>query len=219
MSKLSVPAPNAKNRVRRKPQRASYDLEAIDAILDAGWVVHVGFCIEGQPFVIPTTYVRIGRELFLHGAAASRMLRSAGTAIPLCLTVTLLDGLVFARSAMHHSMNYRSVVIFGQAELVSAFDEKRRILEALVDRFSPQRSKHTRSPSEKELAATSVLRVAIVEASAKVRTGGPLEDGADLALPYWSGVIPLALRAKAPEPAADNPAGVPHPSLDVVYAL
>jgi nitroimidazol reductase NimA-like FMN-containing flavoprotein (pyridoxamine 5'-phosphate oxidase superfamily) len=200
-----INAPSERTRVRRVPQRAAYDRATIDAILDEALVCHVGFVGHGQPFVIPTVHVRIGGELYVHGSAASRMLEHGAGGAPLCVTVTLVDGIVFARSAFHHSLNYRSVVILGEARAVSEPAEKRAVLAALVDRLSRGRSAEVRAPNEQELKATLVLALPIAEASAKVRTGGPIDDPDDLSWPVWAGVVPLEMRplsAEVAEPRA-----------------
>ena len=199
--------------IKRLPTRGSYDREVIEAILDAGLVCHVGFVADGQPFVIPTVYVRVGERLYVHGSAASRMLLAARQTIPLCVTVTHLDGLVLARSAFHQSVNYRSVVVLGAAAEVVAREEKLRALEALVERVAPGRWREVRGPSEQELKATRVLVLPVSEASAKVRSGGPLDDEADYALPCWAGVIPLRTIAELPVPDARLPASVPVPRV------
>src|SRR5438093_11374175 len=199
MAELSV---TERTRVRRLPARASYDRGAIHAILDEGLVCHVGFASEGQPYVIPTTYGRVDDALYVHGSAASRMLRGLREGIPVCVTVTLLDGLVYARSAFHHSMNYRSVVILGTATEVCEPAERLAALEAIVEHVVPGRWRDVRSPSAQELKATMVLRVPIEEASAKVRSGGPLDDAEDLALSCWAGHVPLRLTPLAPVPDA-----------------
>ena len=192
-----------RTKLRRHPERARLDRAALDAVLDQGLVVHVGFAGEGgQPFVIPTTYVRLDRTLYLHGAVASRMLRAGDDGIELCATVTLLDGLVLARSAFSHSMNYRSAVIVGRARLVGDPAEKTRVLAALVDRLIPGRMATARPPSPQELKQTAVLALPLEEASVKVRTGPPLDDQSDLEWPAWAGVIPLAMVAGPPQPAA-----------------
>jgi uncharacterized protein len=177
--------------VRRLPKRAAYDRAVIDAILDEGLVCHVGFAIDGQPYVIPTIYAREGDEIFVHGSAASRMLGTLGGGIAVCLTVTLVDGLVLARSAFHHSMNYRSVVVLGSARRLVDPDEKMGALRAIVDHVVPQRWPDVRPPSEHELKATSVLALPLREASAKVRSGGPIDDEEDYALPIWAGELPI----------------------------
>ena len=198
-----------RTRLRRHPERGHTARAVLDAILDEGFVVHVGFTAGGaQPFVIPTTYVRIGHALYIHGAVASRMLRAGADGIDLCATVTLLDGLVLARSAFHHSMNYRSVVIVGRARPVDDADEKERILTALVERLIPGRTGVARPPSAEEVKATTVLALPLEEASVKIRTGPPIDAERDLVLPVWTGVIPLALRAGAAQPA-DGSVGRP----------
>jgi hypothetical protein len=189
-----------RTRVRRLPARASYDPETINAILDEALVCHVGFVHEGQPFVLPTTFARVGNDLYLHGSAASRMLRGLRDGVPVCVTVTLLDGLVLARSAFHHSMNYRSVVILGTATEVSEPAERLRALEAIVEHAVPGRWPEVRPPNAQELRATMVLRLPILEASAKLRTGGPLDEAEDLGWPCWAGHVPLRLTAFAPVP-------------------
>ena len=193
-------SPTDRTRVRRLPVRASYERATIHAILDEGLVCHVGFVHDRQPYVLPTTYARVGDQLYLHGSAASRMLRGLREGTPVCVTVTLLDGLVLARSAFHHSMNYRSVVILGVAVEVSEPDERLRALEAIVEHVNPGRWPQVRPPSAQELRATMVLRLPIEEASAKVRSGGPLDDAEDLGWPCWSGHVPLRLVALAPVP-------------------
>jgi hypothetical protein len=195
---------SSRSRVRRKPQRASYDPEVVFAILDAGLVAHVAFVHDGHPFVIPMVYTRKERELMLHGSAASRMLDVGAGGALLSACVTLIDGLVYGHSAMHHSMNYRSVVVLGRAREVVAEPEKRAFLAALVERSSPGRSRLVRPPSAKELAATRVLALPIEEASAKIRAGGPLIDAEDLAVPVWTGQLPIALRAMSHIPTPDH---------------
>lgn len=195
---------SSRSTVRRKPQRASYDPEVVFAILDAGLVAHVAFVHDGHPFVIPMVYARKDRELLLHGSAASRMLELGAGGAPLSACVTIIDGLVYGHSAFHHSMNYRSVVVLGRAREVAAEAEKRELLAALVERSSPGRSRLVRPPSGKELAATRVLAMGIEEASAKIRTGGPLIDAEDLAVPVWTGQLPVALRAMSHIPTPDH---------------
>jgi len=187
-----------RTRVKRIPKRGHYDRETIDVILDEGFICHVGFVADGQPFVIPTGYARVGDELYIHGSAASRMLRELSKGVEVCVTVTLLDGLVLARSAFHHSMNYRSVVVLGTAELVTDTDEKYKALEALTEHFVPGRWNEVRWPTELELKATSVLKLPITEASAKIRTGDPVDDAEDYSMDVWAGVIPLSLSKAAP---------------------
>ena len=211
-------APSERTRVRRVPQRASYDRSLVHAILDEGMVCHVGLVSDGQPFVIPTTHFRIADELFIHGSAASRLLEHGGSGARLCVTVTLIDGLVFARSAFHHSMNYRSVVILGQARVVTNREEKLSALTALVNRFSPGRAEHVRAPNELELKATSLLALPIAEASAKLRTGGPIDDDEDLQIRVWAGLIPLRLEP-GPALVAEPPVpGEPVPGLGLPFA-
>ncbi|MBT9315021.1 pyridoxamine 5'-phosphate oxidase family protein [Leptothoe spongobia] len=188
----------ARTQVKRVPKRGHYDSETVYSVLDAGLICHVGFAVEGQPFVIPTAYGRMDNRLFIHGASASRMLKSLQQGIEVCVTVTLLDGLVLARSAMHHSMNYRSVVLFGTAELVSEREDKWQALYAFTEHVMPGRWAETREPNEQELRATTVLALPIDEASAKIRTGPPVDDAADYELPHWAGVIPLNVRAGDP---------------------
>jgi nitroimidazol reductase NimA-like FMN-containing flavoprotein (pyridoxamine 5'-phosphate oxidase superfamily) len=201
---VSVPrqkTPSARSTVRRLPERAHYDRETALAILDEGLVCHVGFLDEGQPFVIPSTYARMGDRLVIHGSAASRMLRVLAAGTPACVSVTLLDGLVLARSAFHHSMNYRSVVVLGAAQEITAPDEKRRALEAIVEHVAPGRTAAVRPPSDVELRATRVVALPLDETTAKVRSGPPKDDEDDYALACWAGELPLVL---APgQPVAD----------------
>jgi nitroimidazol reductase NimA-like FMN-containing flavoprotein (pyridoxamine 5'-phosphate oxidase superfamily) len=215
MEKNSATIPiSERTRVRRLPARACYDQAAIDAILDEALVCHVGFAVDGQPYVIPMNYARVGRQLYIHGSAASRMLRTLATGAPVCVTVTLLDGLVLARSAFHHSMNYRSVVILGTAVEVSDPDERLAALRAIVEHILAGRWREVRPPNERELQATSVLRLPLDEVSAKIRSGPPLDDADDLGRPCWAGVIPLRLAAATPLPDAHLPAGVEPPLRD-----
>ena len=188
----------ARTQVKRVPKHGHYDLETVYSILDAGLICHVGFAVEGQPFVIPTAYGRLENRLFIHGSPASRMLKSLQQGIEVCVTVTLLDGLVLARSAMHHSMNYRSVVLFGTAELVCDRAEKLQALHAFTEHVMPGRWAETREPNEPELQATTVLALPIEEASAKIRTGPPVDDAADYGLPHWAGIIPLSVQPGEP---------------------
>ena len=180
-----------KTQVKRAPKRGHYDFETVAQILDAGLVCHVGFVVDGQPFVIPTAYGRLDDKVYIHGAAASRLLKALQMGIEVCLTVTLLDGLVLARSVYHHSMNYRSVVIFGQASVVSDPEEKMLALKAFTEHVMKGRWDEVRSPNPEELAATVVLSLPITEASAKIRTGPPIDAEADYALNVWAGVLPL----------------------------
>ena len=178
--------PTARTRVVREAQRGAYDRDTVYRILDEGFLCHVGFVVDGQPFVIPTSYGREGAELYIHGSAASRMLRQLKTAVPVCVTVTLLDGLVLARSVFNHSMNYRSVVILGKATLVDDPDEKLAALRVLSEHILPGRWDDARQPNERELKATSVLCVPIEEFSAKVHTGPPIDDEEDYSFPTWA---------------------------------
>ena len=180
----------ARHRVERTKARARYDRDSIHAILDAGLIAHVGFSVDGQPFVIPMLYARDGETILLHGSIASRLVNALGAGIPACLSVTHVDGLVLARSHFHHSVNYRSVVAFGLARLVADPREKIAALERFVETIVPGRAAESRPPDRNELAATNVLRFEIEDASAKVRSGGVKDDGADLALPHWAGVVP-----------------------------
>jgi len=188
-----------RTRVRREPDRGRYDRQTIDAILDEALVCHLGFVQDGQPYVIPTLFARIGDELFVHGSSASRMLRTLDSGIDACLTATLVDGIVLARSVFNHSINYRSVVVLGRATKV-ADDEKEKALHAFTERLLPGRWADVRPPSRKELKATSILRLPLDEASAKVRTGPPKDGEDDYAWPVWAGVLPLELRAGQPLP-------------------
>jgi nitroimidazol reductase NimA-like FMN-containing flavoprotein (pyridoxamine 5'-phosphate oxidase superfamily) len=184
----------------RIPNRGSRDWETINQILDAGFLAHVGFCVDGQPFVIPTLYGRDEETLYLHGSAVSRMLRELETGIPTCVTVTLVDGLVLARSAFHHSMNYRSVVTFGSARKIADPEQKVESLRIISEHIIPGRWADVRKPSEKELRATTVLEFSISEASSKVRSGLPLDDESDYESPVWAGVLPLAITSRPPIP-------------------
>jgi len=191
--------PSERTTVRRRAARGRYDVETVHAVLDEGIVCHVAVADDEGPVVLPTGYVRVGDEVVLHGSAANRLLRLAADGRPVCLTVTLLDGLVLTRSAFHHSMNYRSVVAFGRARVVEG-EEKERALAAFVEHMVPGRSAVARPPSPSELAAPLVLAVPLHEASAKVRTGPPIDDEADAALDVWAGVVPLAVVAGEPVP-------------------
>jgi nitroimidazol reductase NimA-like FMN-containing flavoprotein (pyridoxamine 5'-phosphate oxidase superfamily) len=186
--------------LKRLPARGVYDRELVYRILDEGVICHVGFAVEGRPYVIPTGYARVRDQLYIHGSQASRMLRTLQRGIEACVTVTLLDGLVLARSAFHHSMNYRSVVVFGQSFLVDDAAEKLAALRAFSEQVVPGRWDDARKPTEQELKATTVLSLPLEEVSAKVRTGPPLDDEEDYELPVWAGVIPLALVARPPIP-------------------
>ena len=190
--------PTQRTQLRRLPKRGSHETEVIHAILDAGFLSHVGFTVNGQPFVIPTLYGREEDRLYLHGSAASRMLGELRTGVPACVTVTLVDGLVLARSAFHHSMHYRSVVAFGRARKIEEPDQKTRALRIISEHLIRGRWDDVRRPSEKELKATAVLEFSIEEASAKIRQGPPIDDEEDYSLPMWAGILPLQLEAKTP---------------------
>ncbi|MBN4058872.1 pyridoxamine 5'-phosphate oxidase family protein [bacterium AH-315-J04] len=191
--------PTSRTTVKRSATRGIYDRDAIDKILDEALVCHVGFVDEGQPVVIPTIHVRMGDNIYIHGSPASRMIKCLLSDQPACVSVTLVDGLVLARSVFHHSMNYRSVVIFGQAFDVPDIEKKREISHALTDHAVPGRWTEARQPSEKELAATAFVGLPLDECSAKVRTGPPVDDDADYQLDVWAGVIPMSLSAGVPE--------------------
>ena len=200
-----------RTKVKRLPARGQYDRETINAILDEGFICHVGFVVDGQPYVIPTGYARVNDVLYIHGSSASRMLRNLSKGINVCVTVTLIDGLVLARSAFHHSVNYRSVVILGNAELVEDNDEKNTALEALTEHIVPGRWPDVRWPNESEMKATTVLKLPIKEASAKIRTGHPKDDEEDYAMDVWAGVLPLTLEpgTAIPDDRLESPTPVP----------
>jgi nitroimidazol reductase NimA-like FMN-containing flavoprotein (pyridoxamine 5'-phosphate oxidase superfamily) len=204
--------------LKRLPDRGEYDRQIIYQILDEGFVCHVGFAVDGQPFVIPTSYGRIGDNLYIHGSAASRMLRSLTGGIPVCVTVTLVDGLVLARSAFHHSINYRSVVIFGRAELVEDELGKMAALAALTEHIIPGRWEEVREPNEQELKGTTVLALSLLEVSAKVRTGPPKDDEEDYAVQAWAGEIPLRLVALAPIDDPHLSTGIKPPNYVLNYS-
>jgi uncharacterized protein len=195
----------SRTRVRRVPARGVYDREAIHAILDEALIAHLGFVHDGQPYVIPTLLARVGENLYVHGSSASRAIRTLGASVPACVTVTLVDGLVLARSAFHHSMNYRSVVVLGSARLVEGRDERLRAIEAFTERLVPGRWAEVRQPTAKELKGTRVLAMSLDESSAKVRTGPPEDDPDDVGLPVWAGVIPIHTLAGAPIPDPVHP--------------
>lgn len=187
-----------KTKLKRLPKRGNFDRETVYQILDEAFVCHVGFTVENQPFVIPTAYGRKDDVLYIHGSAASRMMKNLATEIDICVTVTILDGLVLARSAFHHSVNYRSVVIFGKAELVTEESEKFEALRIFTEHIIPNRWNEIREPNAKEIKATTVLRLPITEASAKMRFGNPIDDDEDMSLNIWAGVIPIELTAQSP---------------------
>jgi len=208
MSQNNVPTD--RTRIVREPQRAVYDRAAAYKILDEGFICHVGFVVDGQPFVIPTSYGRSGDNLYIHGSSASRMLRNLDEGVAVCVTVTLLDGLVLARSIFNHSMNYRSVVVLGTAVAVQDPEEKLKALRALSEHILPGRWVESRQPNEKELKATLVMRLPIEEFSAKVRQGPPIDDEEDYSFPTWAGVIPLAMVPGTP---------IDDPRLEAVRAV
>jgi nitroimidazol reductase NimA-like FMN-containing flavoprotein (pyridoxamine 5'-phosphate oxidase superfamily) len=197
---MSTEPPSERTRVRRKPARGAYDREAIHAILDEALVAHLGFVHVGQPYVIPTLHARVAERVYFHGSQANRTLRALGAGTPVCLTASLVDGLVLARSAVHHSVNYRSVVVFGEAEAITDPDEHLAALEAFTERVLPGRWREVRPPTVNERKGVAVLSLALDEASAKVRSGPPLDDDEDYALDVWAGVIPLRTSLEAPVP-------------------
>jgi nitroimidazol reductase NimA-like FMN-containing flavoprotein (pyridoxamine 5'-phosphate oxidase superfamily) len=207
----------SRTNLKRLPKRGHYDRDTVYAILDEGFICHIGFVVEGQPFVIPTGYARIGENLFVHGSQASRMLRTLANGVDACVTVTLIDGIVLARSAFHHSINYRSVVVFGRAMLVDDREEKNSALFAFSEQVVRGRWNDVREPTESELRQTTVLRIPLLEASAKVRTGPPIDDEEDYAMSTWAGVIPLRLVADAPIADPRLPAGIEVPTYATNY--
>ena len=204
--------------LRRRPGRGSHETEAIHAILDEALVCHLGFVVDGQPYVIPTIHARLGDRLYVHGAASNRMLDVLCSGASCCVTVTLLDGLVLARSAFHHSVNYRTVVVLGRSHVVADAAEKEVALTAIVEKVMRGRSAECRPPSDAELRATNVVWLPIDEASAKVRRGPPIDDPADYALPHWAGVIPLRIAAGEPEPDPRLDAGTRYPHAGAICA-
>jgi uncharacterized protein len=205
--------PTARTTPTRYRERASYDREVVHRILDESLICHLGYVSDGRPVVLPTTHVRRGETLYLHGSTGSGPMLAAktGTGLPVCVTATLVDGLVLARSALHHSLVYRSVVVIGDARPVEDSAEKLRALGALLDHIAPGRAADCRLPNERELAKTAVLALDLVEVSAKVRTGGPVDDPEDCALPHWAGVVPLRVTAGTPAPADDLDPATPVP--------
>lgn len=190
--------PTVRTTLKRLPKRGEYEREKINDILDEGFVCHVGFAIDGQPFVIPTGYARVDDQLYIHGSVASRMLKNLSEGLDVCVTVTLIDGLVLARSAFHHSINYRSVVVFGKATIVDEAGEKMAALRAFTNHVMPDRWEAVREPNESEMRVTTVMRIPLNEASAKIRTGPPIDDEEDYALNIWAGVLPLQLKPGEP---------------------
>ena len=205
-------APSERARVRRLPIRADYDRATIEAVLDAGLVGHVAFVVDSYPALVPMLYARVGDEVVLHGSKASRALRSLADGDEFCFSVTHLDGIVLARSAFHHTANYRSVVLYGRARAVVDDDEKQALLRALVERVMPGRSDDIRGPNENELAATAVVALPLDEGSVKLRDDGPIDTDEDRELPVWAGVVPLALRALPPVAAGDLREGIGRPA-------
>lgn len=202
-------APTSRTQVHRLPKRGVYDREQVHSILDEGFLCHVGFAVDGQPFVIPTGYARSGDQIYIHGSAASRMLRSLDRGVDVCVTVTLIDGFVLARSGFHHSMNYRSVMVLGKARLVTDPREKMEALKRFTDHIVPDRWDEVRPPTEQELKGTSVLALRLEEVSAKVRTGPPIDDDEDYVLPVWAGVVPVKIHLGDPVSDGRVPEGVP----------
>ena len=203
--------PTDRTQVKRLPKRGEYDRDVVYKILDSAFVCHVGFNVDGQPYVIPTNFGRSGDIVYLHGSAASRMLRTLSEGVPVCVTVTHVDGLVLARSAFHHSVNYRSVVILGTAKLVEDPAEKNEALRIFTEHVLKGRWDDVRQPTDQELKATTVLSLRLEEVSAKVRTGGPNDDEPDYALPIWAGVLPFETAVKPPIPDAKRKADLPIP--------
>jgi len=207
-------SPTERTQVRRRSQRGVYDKEQVHAILDEGFICHVGFVIDGQPFVIPTAYARSGEQIYIHGSPASRMMRGgADREVELCLTVTLVDGLVLARSAFHTSINYRSVVVLGKARPVTNIDEKREALRLFTNHVITGRWEEAKQPTEKDLKSTSVLALPLEEVSAKIRTGPPIDDEEDYALPVWGGVVPVVQSFGEPAPDGRVLEGIAAPQL------
>lgn len=209
------PPPSAASTVRRAAERARYDVDAVHAVLDAGWIAHVGLAVDGEPVVIPMVYARDGERLLLHGSVASRLMRGLDAGLPACVTVTHVDGLVLARSAFHHSVNYRSVVVRGLARRVADPDALAAGFARLVEHAVPGRSEAVRAPDRGETRQTMLVEVPLVDAAVKVRTGGPVDDERDLDRPVWAGVVPLSVVAGAPVPAVDLPPGDLRPPLTV----
>jgi nitroimidazol reductase NimA-like FMN-containing flavoprotein (pyridoxamine 5'-phosphate oxidase superfamily) len=213
----STLAVTPRTTLRRERERGNHERDVINTILDEALVAHVGFLADGRPVVLPMAFARVGEQLYLHGAAANHMLRSIADAA-VCVTVTLIDALVLARSAFHHSTNYRSVVLFGTATVVSDVAEKQIALDALVDHMVPGRARDARPPTPAELKATLVVRLSIDEGSAKIRTGPPIDDDDDIGLAVWAGEIPLAITAGVPVPDPALAAGIETPAYVTTYA-
>ena len=217
LGRMDTITPTPRTTLHRRPYRGSYDRKTVHAILDEALICHVGFVSDDQPYVLPTTHARIDDNLYIHGAVGGRMLKVTRGGIPLCITVTLIDGLVLARCGFNHSMNFRSVVILGVATEVTDVQMKRRAFDALVEHVVPGRSADIRVATDQELRATSVLCVPITEASAKIRTGPPLDDEEDLKLPCWAGVVPVSLQAAAPVADPRLQPGIRAPAAVVNY--
>jgi hypothetical protein len=201
-----------RNRVRRRSQRGEYDRETVDAILDEALVCHVGFSVDEQPYVIPTIHARVEDTLYLHGSTANRMMKTLAAGGPACVTTTLIDGLVLARSAFHHSMEYRSVVVFGTARAVTEHDEKLEALKQVVEKIMPGRWEDTRRPNDAEMKSTLVIAISIEQASAKIRKGGVTDEEEDYALQHWAGVVPLSLQPREAVPDCQLAADVEVPA-------
>jgi nitroimidazol reductase NimA-like FMN-containing flavoprotein (pyridoxamine 5'-phosphate oxidase superfamily) len=218
MPAVTASPPSERTRVRRRARRGAYEREVVDAILDEALVCHVGFVDQGQPYVLPTIHARVGDDLYLHGSPRSRLLGLARAGAPLCVSATIVDGLVLARSAFHHSMNYRSVVVLGPGREVAEAPEKATALEAVVDHVARGRGTEVRPPSPAELRATAVVAVALGEASAKVRRGPPVDDEDDYRLAVWAGELPLTWRPGPPRPDQRLEPGVPVPASVLEWA-
>lgn len=203
--------PTSRTTLRRHRERGSHELRVVEDVLDEAMVCHVGFALDGSPWVVPMLHGRAGDQLYLHGAVGNHLLRALASGVQACATATLIDGLVLARSAFHHSANYRSVMVFGEARLVHDHEEKRAALDVLVDRVLPGRAADSRPGSLREMEQTMVVALGITEASAKIRTGPPVDDEDDLDSPFWAGVLPIRLVSGTPVPADDLPAGVEVP--------
>lgn len=209
--------PTERTTLKRRPQRGTYDRAVVYQILDEGFICHVGFIIDGHPYVIPTSYGRVEDNLYIHGSSVSRMLQTLTEEIPVCVTVTLVDGLVLARSAFHHSMNYRSVVVFGTASVVRDDAEKMEALRAFTEHIIRGRWDDVRQPTPQELKATLVLSLPLVEVSAKIRSGPPIDDEADYERPVWAGEVPLRLVADPPIADPKRPLGIEPPWYSLNY--
>ena len=210
---MSSYAPTPRTTLHRRPGRAAYDHATVHAILDEALVCQLGFVVDGQPFVLPTMFVRQDQRVLVHGAAVGRFMRTLAQGVDACFSVTLLDGLVLARAAFHHSMNYRSVLVLGKATEVTDRAEKLRAMALLIDKASPGRSQVARAPNDKEIGATAILSIALDEVSAKIRVGPPVDDSEDMAVPVWAGLVPIALRAGPLEPDGPDAPAVDSPAM------